>query len=161
MAAALLEMAARTSAGWSDAAGAVAQAQSLRRRVAPLAAEDARVYEAALAAMKAPSGSTPDERDRAIEDALARAAEIPLQIAEAAADAAALAATVAERGDERVRGDAAAAAVLAAASARAAANLVAINLAAAADDARVTRARKIAEDAVDSARWTLDLERPR
>jgi formiminotetrahydrofolate cyclodeaminase len=53
MAAGLVEMAARVS---SDA-GAAAQAESIRVRVAPLAAEDARAYEQALAAMRAPASS--------------------------------------------------------------------------------------------------------
>jgi methenyltetrahydrofolate cyclohydrolase len=161
MSAGLLAMAARASReGWAEASGAIAQAESLRSRVTPLAAKDAQAYEAALTAMRAPLGATAEERDAAIADALAHAAQVPLEIAESAADAAALAATVAERGDEKVRGDAAAAAVLAAAAARAAANLVAINLATSDDDRRVARARRIAAEAVDSARWTLDLERP-
>lgn len=160
MATGLLAMAARASReGWSESPGAVAQAESLRRRVTPLAEEDARAYEAALAAMSSPQGANSEERDAAIADALLHAAQVPLEIAEAAADAAALAATVAERGDQSVRGDAAAAAVLSAAAAQAAANLVAINLASTSDDRLVRRARRLAEQAVDSARWTLDLER--
>lgn len=160
MTAGLLAMAARASKeGWSGAAGAVAQAESLRRRAAPLAEEDARVYQAALQTMRAPSGVTSDERDVAIAEALSRAAQVPLEIAEAAADVAALAATIADRGDQKVRGDAAAAAVLSAAAAQAAANLVAINLASALDDHRVRRAQRLAEQAFDSARWTIELER--
>jgi len=160
MTAGLLAMAARASKeGWSDAAGAVAQAESLRRRATPLAEEDARAYQAALEAMRSPSGATADERDAAIADALSRAAQVPLEIAETAADVAALAATISERGDQKVRGDAAAAAVLSAAAAQAAANLVAINLASAPDDRRVRRALRLAEQAFDSARWTIELER--
>jgi formiminotetrahydrofolate cyclodeaminase len=158
MATGLVGMAARASAeGWAEAAGAVAQAESIRRRVTPLAAEDAQVYEEALSAMRSPAGTTGEERDAAIHEALTRAAEIPFRIAEAGADAAALAATVAERGDQAVRGDAAAAAVLSAAAARAAANLVAINLASGADDRLIQRARRRADEAADSVRGTLDL----
>ena len=153
MSAGLVAMAARVSGD----AGAVAQAESIRERVAPLAAEDAKAYREALASMRSPAGDTPEERDATIRSALVRAAEVPLQIADAAASTASLAATVAERGSEAVRGDAAAAAVLSAAAARAAANLVAINLAAGAEDDLVARARTIAEDAVDSARWVIDL----
>jgi formiminotetrahydrofolate cyclodeaminase len=153
MAAGLVAMAARVS---SDPGG-VAQAESIRARVTPLAAEDAEAYRKALSAMRAPEGATGEERDEAIRGALVRAARVPLQIAEAAADAAALAASVAERGSEAVRGDAAAAAVLSAAAARSAANLVAINLAAGVEDALVTRARGVAEEAADSARFVLDL----
>jgi methenyltetrahydrofolate cyclohydrolase len=153
MSAGLTAMAARVSGD----PGAVAQAESIRARVAPLAAADAQAYREALAAMKSPAGETGEQRDDAIRRALVRAAEVPLQIAESAATVASLAASVAERGSQAVRGDAAAAALLSAAAARAAANLVAINLAAAAEDELVTRARRLAEDAADSARFVLDL----
>src|SRR5262245_14297962 len=153
MSAGLVAMAARVS----DDPGGVVQAQSIRERVAPLAAEDARAYREALTAMRSPTGETADERDGAIRQALVRAAEVPLQIAEEGANAASLAASVAERGNEAVRGDAAAAAVLSAAAARAAANLVAINLAANAGSELVARAHTVAEDAADAARFVLDL----
>src|SRR5262249_28087987 len=120
-------------------------------------AEDAAAYRDAMSAMRAPAGDTGEERDEAIRRALVRAAEVPLQIAEAAANAASLAASVAEHGSEAVRGDAAAAALLAAAPRRAAANLVPINLAAGAENELVARARDVAEDANDSARFVLDL----
>ena len=149
-------MAARASSEtWAEASGVVAQAEMLRRRAAPLAAEDARVYGESLAVMESPPGPTAERRDAAIEEALARAAAVPLEIAERAADVASLAAIVADRGDQAVRGDAAAAAVLAAGAAQAAANLVAINLAA--DDERLQEARRHAEAALETARWTLDL----
>ena len=153
MSAGLVEMAARVSGDL----GAVAQAESIRVRVAPLAAEDAAAYRAALGAMRSPAGETPGERDELIRQALVRAAEVPLQIAEAAANAAALAASVAERGSQAVRGDAATAALLAAAAARSAANLVALNLAAGSEDELVAQARGVAEDAADSARFVADL----
>jgi hypothetical protein len=86
---------------------------------------------------------------------LARAAEIPLVIAEAAADAAALAALVAERGTPERRIDAITAAVLADGAARAAAQLVADNLMMTPEDARVIRARAVAEAASSSAREAL------
>ena len=153
MSAGLVAMAARVS----DDPGAVAQASSIRERVAPLAAEDAAAYREALAAMRSPAGETAEERDELIRRALVRAAAVPLQIAEAAANAAALAASVADRGSQAVRGDAAAAALLSAAAARAAANLVAINLAAGTENELVARARSAAEDATDSARFVADL----
>jgi methenyltetrahydrofolate cyclohydrolase len=153
-------MCARASTdGWTDAPGAAAQAASLCRRAAPLAERDAEAYRAALDALAAAPGETTEDRDAALGEALSYAAEVPLEIAETAADTALLAATITARGDERVRGDAAAAATLAAAAAQASANLVAINLAATADDPRITRARAIAAAAVDAARWTLDIDR--
>ena len=152
MSAGLVAMAARVSGD----PGAVAQAELIRERVTPLATEDAEAYRAALSAMRAPEGDTSERRDESIRKALVRAAEVPLQIAEAAGNAASLAASVAARGSETVRGDAAAAALLAAAAARASANLVAINLAAGAENELVARAREVAEDAADSARFVLD-----
>jgi formiminotetrahydrofolate cyclodeaminase len=153
MSAGLVAMAARVSGDL----GAVAQAESIREHVTPLAAKDAEAYSQAMSAMRAPDGDTPERRDESIRRALVRAAEVPLQIAEAAGSAAALAAAVADRGSESVRGDAAAAALLAAAAARASANLVAINLAAGAENELVARAREVAESAADSARFVLDL----
>jgi methenyltetrahydrofolate cyclohydrolase len=153
MSAGLVAMAARVSGDL----GAVAQAESIRERVAPLATADAEAYRQALSAMREPAGETGEQRDESIRRALVRAAEVPLQIAEAAGNAASLAASVAERGSQAVRGDAAAAALLAAAAARAAANLVAINLAAGAENELVARARGVSEDAADSARCVLDL----
>ena len=151
MSAGLVAMAARVSGD----PGAVAQAQLIRERVTPLATEDAEAYRAALSAMRAPEGDTAERRDESIHRALVHAAEIPLRIAEAAANTATLAASVVERGSEAVRGDVAAAALLAAAAARASANLVAINLAAGAENELVERAREVAEDAADSARFVL------
>ena len=157
MGASLVAMAARLSRGtWSEAGGAVAQAAALRARLAPLAHADAEVYEEALRALEAPAELKPEMRDRVLGEALWRAADVPLAIAEAGADVAALAAAVAERGDPSVRGDAAAGALLAEAGARAAANLVAINLGATARDPRVVRARSLVAAATASARPALE-----
>ena len=87
--------------------------------------------------------------------ALERAAEVPLEIAEAAVDVASLAALVAERGEQALRADAVAAAVLALAAARAAATLVEVNLGTTASDERVTRARDLAGSATAAAERAL------
>jgi formiminotetrahydrofolate cyclodeaminase len=157
MAAGLVAMAARTSKGWSESAGAAAQADSLRRRAAPLVERDAAVYAESLQVMREPPAGRAEERDDAIALALARAAEVPLEITDLAADTAELAVVVAERGNEAARPDAAAAAVLAAAAAQAAANLVAVNLAATHDDRRVAGAARRAAEAVEATRGILDL----
>jgi formiminotetrahydrofolate cyclodeaminase len=150
MAAALIAKAARVSQeGWPDAAGIVAQAESLRARAAPLAERDAEVYRAALDAMRS-SG-----HDATIANELDRAAEIPLEIAAIAVDVAALAEIVAERGNEAVHGESAGAAALAGTAARIAAHLVEINLTAAPSDERVERAQRLAAEAGDSARRAL------
>jgi formiminotetrahydrofolate cyclodeaminase len=145
-AASLAAMAARfSSEQWEDAAGAVAQAEALRARVLPLADEDARAYESYLAALQLPKQLESAARDAAIGEALSRAADVPLRIAEAALDVASLAAELAERGNPNLRGDAATAALLAEAAVRATANLVEINLAMREGDERVERARELVE----------------
>ncbi|MGH3006232.1 MAG: cyclodeaminase/cyclohydrolase family protein [Gaiellaceae bacterium] len=156
MAAALTAMAARFAREhWDGAGGAVAQAEVLRGRTAPLAQEDADAYEAVLTAMRMPLDLEPEVRNTLIGDTLSRAADVPLRIAEAAADVAELGATLAENGNPNLRGDAAAAALLSEAAARAAANLVEINLATTETDERIGRARELAQAARTAAERAL------
>ena len=147
LAASLVAKAASRSDGWSGAEGARAQALDLRDRLLVLAEEDARAYEHALTAL--------ERRDTGLARALARAAEAPLAIAEAAADAALLAAEGAERADGSARADSAAAACLASGAATAARRLVQVNLATIGEDDRLTRADRAAEAAADAARRAL------
>jgi formiminotetrahydrofolate cyclodeaminase len=154
-AAGLLAKVARASPQWSDAPGIAAQAESLCERAAPLAEVDAQEYEAALRAREESGDESSERRDFAVGRAYARAAEPPIQIVEAATDVAQLAVVVARSGDQALRADAAAAGLLAAAAARAAAELVAVNLTASEDDARVVRARALAGDAARAAEEAL------
>jgi formiminotetrahydrofolate cyclodeaminase len=132
MGASLAAMAARFSKEqWEDAVGAVAQAEALKARLLPLADEDALVDE--------------EVRDAAIGDALSRATDVPLAIAEASLDVATLACELAERGNPNLHGDAVAAVFLAEAAVRASANLVEINLATREGDERLDRARELVE----------------
>jgi formiminotetrahydrofolate cyclodeaminase len=149
-AAALVAKAAIRSDGWSDSAGARAQAVDLRDRLLELAEEDARAYESALGALERP--------DHDLAPALFVAAEVPLAIAEAAADVALLAADATERADGASRADAAAAAALAAGAARAVAKLVAINLSTQPGDERIAAAERAVEAADDAARQALAAE---
>lgn len=156
MAAGLVTMAARISrAEWGEARGAAAQAMTLRERAAPLAERNVEAYRDAVALLsQAESGGRDDE----LRDALARAAGVPLEIAEIAVDVASLAAVVAERGDQALRADAVSAALLAEAAARAAATLVEVNLGTTSSDERVTRAGDLAGSAsaaAERARRTL------
>ena len=82
MAASLAAMAARFAHDWDGAAGAVAQAETLRHRAAPLAVEDAVAYENVLTAMRMPKELEPEVRDTLIGETLSRAADVPLEIAE-------------------------------------------------------------------------------
>ena len=153
MAASLAAMTARFARGhWEGAAGALAQAETLRHRAAPLAEEDAVAYENVLTAMRMPKDLEPEVRNTLIGETLSRAADAPLEIAECAADVAALAAEIAICGNQTVRGDAAAAAVLAAASTRVAAHLVEVNLATTEADERIERVRSLTRSANGAAR---------
>ena len=151
LAAGLLAKVARASGDWAEAGAVAAQAESLRRRAAPLAESSAKEYEAALSARTESGLEAGERRDFALGQAFARAAEPPLQIAEAAADVAQLAVLVVRGGDPSLRADAATAAALGASAARAAAELVAVNLTASAGDERVVRASKLADEAARAA----------
>lgn len=157
-AAGLVAMVARRSAdSWEDSAGVAAQALLLQARAAPLALADAEVWEQALEALETAGGDTKPKGE--LEQKLDLSAEVPVQIAEAAADTALLAALAAELGEGAYRADAAAAAVLAAAGARAAAHLVSVNLAIQEGDDRLVRARASEETAADAAARALDAGR--
>jgi formiminotetrahydrofolate cyclodeaminase len=145
--AALVAKAAARSASWGEGEGIRAQAIDLRDRLLALAEWDSRAYETALTAL--------ERRDEGLARALAAAADVPLALAEAAADVALLAAEAAERADGAARADAAAAAALAAGSARAASKLVAVNLATAPGDERIGAAQRAVETADDAARQAL------
>jgi formiminotetrahydrofolate cyclodeaminase len=156
-AASLAAMTARFSAEqWEDAPGAVAQAEALRRRVLPLADEDARAYESFLEARRLSEKVGPEARDAAIGAALSHAADVPLAIAETALDVASLAAELAERGNPNLRGDAATAVLLSEAAVRATANLVEINLGTREGDERVERARELCEQTRRISRRVLE-----
>jgi formiminotetrahydrofolate cyclodeaminase len=148
-AAALVELAARATEleQWPEAAGAAAQARRLRERLVPLAREDAEAYEAAVAQLQE------RQDDFSLGEALARAADIPLEIADHAENVSALAAEAAARANPDLRADAAAAAALGAAWA--AAKLVEVNLAMHSDDPRLAQAQKIAAGATRTAREAL------
>lgn len=155
MAASLAAMAARFAHDWDGAAGAVAQAETLRHRAAPLAAADAVAYENVLTAMRMPADLESEVRNSLIGETLSRAADVPLAIAVTAADVASLAAEIAASGNPNLRGDAAAASVLAASAARVAANLVEINLSTVEGDDRIEHARAVVANAEKSARQAL------
>ena len=155
----VVAMVARHSAdSWEDSPGIAAQALALQAKAAPLALADAQVWEDALDALEAVRENE-TESNGDLEHKLDVSTTIPLQIAEAAADTAMLAALAADLGDGTYRSDAAAAAVLAAASATAAAHLVAVNLTVQEGDRRLLRARACAEHAEDAAARALDSAR--
>jgi formiminotetrahydrofolate cyclodeaminase len=156
MAAGLVTMVARASAGhWDEAGGVVGQAETFRARVAPLAQADADAYVNALGALRDPEQVEERYRDQKLQAALAAAAEIPRRIAEAGSDLACLAALLVENGNPEVRVDAAAAAILAESGARVAAKLVETNLGATDDDPRVRHVRSLVEVAAEASQRAL------
>jgi formiminotetrahydrofolate cyclodeaminase len=145
MASGLVRLVARVSHDWDEAPGIAAQAAALGDRSLVLADDDHRAYAHAVEQLRSP------DRDAALGKALHRAAEIPVQIAEAASDVAMLAALAARDGADSVRGDAWAAATLAEAASVAAARLVHVNLSTRPDDALSSRA-DLAAQAATAAR---------
>ena len=149
MAAGLVRLVARVSESWSDAPGVAAQASALGDRSLALADDDHPGDARAMVELAAPG------RGANLGAALRRAAEVPLQIAETAADVTMLAALAAHEGSETVRADAWAAAALAEAATVSAARLVHVNLATRPDDDLSTRADEAARAAVSAREAAL------
>lgn len=149
MASGLVRLVARVSHDWEEAPGIAAQAAALGDRALLLADDDHRVYAQALEQLRAP------DRDASLGRALHRAAEVPLRIAETAADVAELAALAARDGADSVRGDAWAAATLAESASVSAAKLVHVNLSTRPDSELFTRADLAARSATAACEVAL------
>jgi methenyltetrahydrofolate cyclohydrolase len=143
LAAGLLAMAGRQSEG-ASAEEAVARAEEIRGFVAPLAQADAEDYARVIEASRRPHDD-PGRAD-ALREALSDACEVPLAVARYAAEVAALAANLAQRGNTRWRGEVITAAALAETAARMAAMLVRLNLSGL-QDPRITQAARLAGQA--------------
>jgi formiminotetrahydrofolate cyclodeaminase len=126
-------------------------AKVLRKRLLELAEADADAYEPVIAAMRMPERHP--LRERRLEEAQSKAAEVPLETAEAAAVVAEQAAEAARVGNAHLTGDAITGALLAEAACRSAARLVEINLAGRVDprQARASEAVKRAAAAREQA----------
>jgi formiminotetrahydrofolate cyclodeaminase len=153
LAAALCAMTAELSVRQLAQAPQLAEeSRGLLRRAAPLAQADADAYGGVLAARRAPGPPAGRQREERVSAALARACEVPLEVAELGDRVAALAADITDRGNPAVRGDALTAARLAAAAAQAAAALVQINLAGMPDGPVPAQAAHAARLAAHAAR---------
>ncbi len=116
------------------------RAAHLVRRLAELKNEDAAAYTLVSDAYKLPKDSIEQQttRDGAIQGALMKAAEVPLETARWCAEVATLAATCAEKGNTNAASDAGVAALLAEAACRGATYNVRINVSAMPDKAAGT-----------------------
>jgi len=132
LAAALAAMGARFAE--DEAATLADRAEELTAAAMSLSRQDPAAYRGYLQALR--SGATADQVSAALDVAV----EIPLRLAQTAADTATVAARLVQDGNPRLRGDCVTAVLLAAASARAAAVLVSENLRRTPDDARVVAA---------------------
>jgi formiminotetrahydrofolate cyclodeaminase len=159
MAASLVALVARRSSDWADAPGIAAQAASLRTRLVELADEDVTAYGAALEALSAAQDAG-GSRDRLLGVALERAADVPLRIAAASADVAALGALAAVEGRAPLRPDAATGTLLAEAACRAAVRLVEENLTTLEGDARLDEAHRLATAAAAARAAALGAPQP-
>lgn len=146
MAASLVVMAGRQSPAWPDGAAVAADAERLRDRLLRLGAEDVQAFAAVLAAFRGSDAG-------ASTAALVHASEVPLEIAECAADVATLAGRAAADGKRPLRPDAEAALILAEAAARAAALVVRVNATALpAEGDQTTKTRLLAAAVAAQAR---------
>lgn len=117
------------------------RALELQEQAKPLAGRDAAAYAEVLAAQARPA----DDPDRAaaVQAALSRASDVPLEIAVVGAAVADIAADVVHRGNPNLRGDALTGCLLAQAAVRAAVVLVELNLSDRPDDPRRSRAAEL------------------
>lgn len=117
------------------------RALELQERAKPLVQRDADAYAQVLAAQSRPTDDP--KRPAAVREALAKASDVPLEIATVAIAVIDIAADVVRRGNPNLRGDALTACLLAQAAARAAVALVELNLADHPDDSRRARAAEL------------------
>lgn len=151
LAAALAEMVAKLSADHLVAASELAeQSERARRRVSLLAQTDAVAYGSVIAARR---------EGRSVREALSKAADVPLAIAETGAEVSGIAFRLAQDGNPNLRGDALTATLLAEAGMRAAAALAQINLSAAGIvDDRLERANELTVRVVEAMRRNIEDE---
>ena len=147
----------RSREGWEGAAGACAQAQSLRTRALRLLEQGARAHAQAMEKLAGRGrvaqgdGERAEMRDWRLGQAVRQAAQPPLELSACALTVAQLAELIASHAAGEVRADAAVAAQLAAAAARAGAHLVEINLVVGGDRQPAVHARELAEAAAAAA----------
>ena len=122
-------MVGRGSSSWPGGVEAADRAAALRDRLLLLGADDAQAFAAVLECYRVTDVNEPGDRGRELAQALLHASEVPLEIAQRAAEVVELAAGAALEGRRPMRPDAVAAVIMADAATRAASLLVGGNLA--------------------------------
>jgi formiminotetrahydrofolate cyclodeaminase len=137
-----------------------ARAEEVRKRLAELVEEDGRAFKEMMSASKM-LGVEDALRQAKVQEATRRACEVPLEVIARSADAAEIAAAVAEKGNPNAASDAGVAALLAEAAARGASLNVKINAPGLSDPAireeLLARARAGVDSAAARARDALRL----
>ncbi len=161
LAAALAQMVAGLTAGRkkyvavdAEMRDVAVRAAALGNALSALVARDAAAFAIVYAAYKLPEETPEQQADKTarVDDALIRAAEVPLETARACADVAALALVVAEKGNSNAASDAGVAALLAEAGCVGAAYNVRINVSSLHDKDRGIRLAEDAKNCVERAR---------
>lgn len=131
------------------------RAAALTNALSALVQRDADAYTGVASAYSLPKDTDTDRavRDQAIQDALLKAADVPLETARACAEVAELALTAAERGNSNAVSDAGVAALLAEAGCRAASYNVRINATSIID---TSAAKRLSEQAAEIVRRASD-----
>jgi len=145
-------------ASWPEMAALAERAQQVKATLMHLVDEDTRAFNRVLEAIRLPR-TAPDqaaEREAALEQAYRYAAEVPLETAELAVEAIALAREAADRGAQASVTDAAVGALVARAAVDGAALNVHVNLRSIRDDQFACEARARAEALVARARTLCD-----
>lgn len=154
MAASLLVMVGRGSTEWPDGAAVAARAAVLRDRLLQLGDDDVKAFADVLTHFRR-LRTEPHARE-AVAAALLRASDVPLEIAQSAAEVADLGSRAAAEGKRPMRPDAATAALLAGAAARAASLIVDGNVATLRDGPQADRVARLLDDARNTRQQASD-----
>lgn len=140
-------------ANWKELSALAVRAQSVKERLLDAVDEDTAAFNGILEAMRLPKATEAEKaaRDKALEAANMRAAEVPLSSAKACLEAARLCAEAAEKGNANSVSDAGVGAIMARSGAVGAAFNVLINLAGVKDRQFAARLEKEAQELISMA----------
>lgn len=134
-----------------DALDIAAALEQLRDRAGLLCQADADAYDLVVVATRQSSATNPQDRRRAVAEALSHACDVPAEVVRIAARVAELAARIAQDGNPNLLGDVVTAALLAECAAQSATALIGINLEGVSGDERPAQAAQLLEETVRSS----------